>query len=385
MNWKKLSEQVLDGYEVTTEEALAILDAPDEEVLSLVEGAFTLRKAAFGMAVSVHVLQNAKSGMCRENCKFCSQAIGSYSGVDRYQVQEVDELVAGAYSAHARNAVKYCMVTATRGPSDKELDTICTATRRIKEKLDIDICCSLGLLNQAQANELAEAGVDRFNHNLETSERYYKKVCNTHTFQDRLNTLKYVREAGMEICCGGIMGMGETARDRVELALILREVRSESIPVNFLDPREGTPLGDVEKLTPNECLKALCMFRYTNPKADIRAAGGREVCLKQLQPFALYVANSVFTEGYLTTPGQGENKDLQMIEDGGFHVSDYNTKEHLGKEVSQASAGCCGSSVVASESSCCETAADAEVTSCCGGAKEASACCGETAAPETHS
>jgi len=373
MNWKKLSEQVLDGYEITHEEALAILEAPDEEVLSLVEGAFALRKAAFGMAVSVHVLQNAKSGMCRENCKFCSQAIGSYSGVDRYQIQEVDELVAGAYSAHARNAVKYCMVTATRGPSDKELDTICSATRKIKEKLDIDICCSLGLLNQEQANELAAAGVDRFNHNLETSERYYKEVCNTHTFQDRLNTLKYVREAGMEICCGGIMGMGETTRDRVELALILREVRSESIPVNFLDPREGTPLGEVEKLTPNECLKALCMFRYTNPKADIRSAGGREVCLKQLQPLALYVANSVFTEGYLTTPGQGENKDIQMIEDGGFHVSDYNTKEHLGKAVSEASGGCCGSSV-----------AETEQAECCSGSDEQSTCCSEAASTEAN-
>jgi len=335
MNWNTLSEQVLAGHDVTAEQATAILNAPDEEILTLVDAAYRIRREYYGQGVSVHVLQNAKSGMCKENCKFCSQAIGAYSGVDRYQIQSVTELVAGAYAAHARNAAKYCMVTATRGPGPKEMETVCEAVRQIKEKLDIDICVSLGLLTPEQSAELAAAGVDRVNHNLETSERYYREVCNTHTFHDRLETVKNVKDAGMEACCGGIMGMGEPIDDRVDMALTLRELGVESIPVNFMDPRPGTPLGEVTRLTPVECLKSLCMFRFTNPTRDIRAAGGREVCLKHLQPFCLYIANSIFTEGYLTTPGQGENQDIAMIEEAGFHVTDFHEGETMdGKKAS---------------------------------------------------
>ena len=342
MNWKELSAQVLDGYKVNKDEALAILNCPDDDFLALADATFDIRKKYYGRAVSVHVLQNAKSGVCKENCKFCSQAIGAYSGVDRYMLQSVNELIEGAEAAHARDAVKYCIVTATRNPSPKEMDTLCEAVKKIKTKVDIDICCSLGLLTEDQAMTLKAAGVDRFNHNLETSERYYAEVCQTHTFEDRLNTIRAVKKAGMEACCGGIMGMGENQEDRVELALMLRELEIESIPVNFFDPRPGTPLGDTTPLTPLECLKALCMFRFANPTRDIRAAGGREVCLKNMQAFALYAANSLFTDGYLTTGGQGEDKDIALIEEAGFHVSDYSTNEHHGVEEKKAcaTAGC---------------------------------------------
>ena len=248
--------------------------------------------------------------------------MGAYSGVDRYQMETVEEIMEGARAAHERKASKYCIVTATRGPSEQDMETICTAVKRIKEEMGLEICTSLGLLTEEQAVRLAEAGVDRFNHNLETSSRYYPEICQTHTWEDRVQTIQYAHAAGMESCCGGIMGMGETPHDRVELALTLRELNVTSIPVNFLDPRPGTPLEDVERLSPNECLKALCMFRFVNPDKEIRAAGGREVCLKSLQPLSLYPVNSIFTEGYLTTGGNQFDRDKAMIEEAGFYIEE---------------------------------------------------------------
>jgi biotin synthase len=322
MNWSGLSYKVLEGEPVTKDEALAVLQAGDDQLLSLLDAAFRVRLHYHGREVRLHVLQNAKSGMCRENCAFCSQAIGAYSGVDRYHMQTIEELVAGAREAHDRQAVKYCMVTATRGPSATELDVICEAVRQIKQDVPIEICTSLGLLNDEQARRLAEAGVHRFNHNLETSRRYFPHICQTHTYDDRVATVRAAKAAGMEACCGGIVGMGEELDDRVELAFALSELNVESIPVNFLDPRPGTPLADVERLSPADCLKALAMFRFVNPQSEIRVAGGREVNLRHLQPLALYPANSMFTEGYLTTPGQGYERDLAMIRDAGFTVAE---------------------------------------------------------------
>lgn len=320
MNWIQLAEDIAAGRRATRDEALAVLNSPDSELLTVLQASYMLREKYWGRGVRLHVLQNAKSGVCRENCAFCSQAIGAYSGVDRYHIQSIDELVAGARDAYKNNAFKYCMVTATRGPSDAELFNICEATKIIKKEMPLTICASLGLLNDEQARKLAEAGVDRFNHNLETSSTYYAEVCQTHTWEDRLETVRASKRAGMESCCGGIMGMGETTDDRADLALTLQEIGVESIPVNFLDPRPGTPLAHVERLTPNDCLRALAMFRFTNAESEIRCAGGREVCLKHLQPLALYPANSIFTEGYLTTGGQGHNDDVDMIEEAGFHI-----------------------------------------------------------------
>lgn len=315
-----LSKKAIAGDPITREEAVAVIESTDDELLKVLDAAFQVRHHYWGRGVRVHVLRNAKSGMCRENCSFCSQAIGAYSGVDRYRLESVDELLEGARKAHDMNAVKYCIVTATRGPSDQELDVICEAVQKIKQEVPIEICTSLGLLNDDQACRLAEAGVDRFNHNLETSQRYYSEICQTHTFHDRVATIKAAKNAGMEACCGGIMGMGETVDDRVDLAFALRELEVESIPVNFLDPRPGTPLGDREPLSPHECLRALALFRFVNPSSEIRVAGGREVCLKHMQPLALYPANSIFSEGYLTTGGQGNNEDVAMIEEAGFFV-----------------------------------------------------------------
>jgi len=322
MDWVHFGERVLAGQVASREEALTVLRSSDDELLDVLQSAFRVRSHYHGRGVRLHVLRNAKSGVCRENCAFCSQALGAYSGVSRYQLQSVDELMAGARKAHEMKAVKYCIVTATRGPSDHELDVICEAVRRIKAEIPIEICTSLGLLSDGQATRLAEAGVDRFNHNLESSSRYFPEICQTHSFEDRVATVRAAKAAGMEACCGGIVGMGETLEDRVDLALTLADLQVESIPVNFLDPRPGTPLAELERMAPADCLRALCMFRFVNPSREIRVAGGREVCLRHLQPLALYPANSMFTEGYLTTPGQGYTDDLAMIAEAGFFVEE---------------------------------------------------------------
>jgi biotin synthase len=321
-SWNDLAERVLGGQPASADEARAVLHAPDDDLLALLQAAFRVRAHHHGRDVRLHVLQNAKSGRCSEDCAFCSQSSRFETGVDTYRLQTVEELVEGARRAHAMGAVKYCMVTATRGPSQRDLDTVCEAVRRIKAELNINVCTSLGLLKEGQAEQLAAAGVTRFNHNLETSERHYGALCSTHTWEERVATVKRARAAGLEACCGGIMGMGESEDDRLELAFTLRALEVESIPVNFLDPRPGTPLGDRARLSPQECLRILCMFRFVNPTRDIRIAGGREVNLRDLQALALWPANSLFVNGYLTTGGAGYERDVRMIEDAGFRVAE---------------------------------------------------------------
>jgi biotin synthase len=235
-------------------------------------------------------------------------------------MKSVDELVAGARAAHAAHALRFCMVTATRGPSQRDLDTICEAARRIKAEVGIDLCASLGLLTADKARRLAEAGIDRFNHNLETSAAHFADVVSTHTWADRVATVKLARAAGMETCSGGIVGLGESDDDVLDLAFALRELEVDSVPVNFLDPRPGTALGSQRRIEPTYALKVLCMFRFVHPKADLRVAGGREVNLRSLQAMALYPANSLFTSGYLTTGGNAPSVDHQMILDLGFEI-----------------------------------------------------------------
>ncbi len=325
MNWNTLSNKILDGGALDREEALSLLCADDDELLLILDAAFRVRMHYHGREIRLQVLNNAKSGTCGENCAFCSQSAASDSPIERYPMRTVEELVSGATEAQNRHAIRYCMVTAGRGPIEKDVDVLCEAVHRIKRDVPIEICASVGLLNDEQARRLVNAGVDRFNHNLETSRRYFPTICTTHRYDDRVATVRAARAAGMEICCGGIVGMGETLEDRVELAFALRELEVHSIPVNFFDPRPGTPLAHVERITPVAALKALAMFRLVNPEREIRVAGGREVNLRHLQPLAFYPANSMFTEGYLTTSGQGYERDLAMIRDAGFTVAELTT------------------------------------------------------------
>ncbi len=322
MDWKTISERVLDGGAVTPEEALAILESSDDELLDVLQGAYRIRKRHFGNTVSLHLLRNVKSGKCPEDCAFCSQSTSAINDVERYDMQTVESIVAGAQAAADRNAKRYCVVSSTRAPAPNELETICEAAIQIKRKYpDLEICSSLGLLTEEKAMKLKESGVDRFNHNLETSENYFKEVVTTHEFEDRVNTAKIVKKVGLDLCCGGLFGMGESLQDRVDLAFALADLDVDSVPVNFLDPRPGTPFyGKPNPLKPNDCLRALAMMRFALPTVEVRIAGGRETTLRDLQPLALYPANSIFTAGYLTTGGQSYEDDKRMIEDAGFVI-----------------------------------------------------------------
>ncbi len=324
MTFHALAERAISsqGRAVTREDARAVLTAPDDDLLALLDAAFRVRREFHGKRVRIHVLKNAKSGACPEDCKFCSQSSSYDTPADVYPMQTVDEIVEGAHRAKRAKAWKYCIVTATRGPSRKDLDVLCEAVQRIKAEVDITICTSLGNLTAEKAQRLKAAGVDRFNHNLETSERHYADVVTTHTYADRVNTVRIAKAAGLEACSGGIVGMGETTEDLVDLAFALRDLDVESTPVNFLDPRPGTPFSHLSRPTPQHCLKVLAMFRFVLPKTDLRAAGGREVNLRWLQPLALYAVNSIFTSGYLTTPGATPSADHQMIRDMGFTVEE---------------------------------------------------------------
>lgn len=326
--WQSLADAAIRGDTISRDDARAVLLCPDEELLALLDAAFRVRRTFHGTKVRLHVLQNAKSGACPEDCRFCSQSSAYETPSDVYPMQTVDQLVEGARRAKRAKAWKYCIVTATRGPSRKDLDVVCEAVKRIKAEIDITVCTSLGVLTAEKAARLKEAGVDRFNHNLETSESYYPEVVSTHAYADRVNTVRLAKEAGMEACCGGIIGMGESQDDVLDLAFALRELDVESAPVNFLDPRPGTPFAHLPRVTPRYCLKVLAMFRFLLPRTDLRVAGGREVNLRWLQPMALYAVNSIFTSGYLTTPGAAPSADHQMIRDMGFTVEEVEPQQH---------------------------------------------------------
>jgi biotin synthase len=320
-DWQTLAERVLEGHRLTAAEALAILRSDDDELLDLLSAAFRIRRRHFGKRVQLYFLVNAKSGLCPEDCGYCSQSKVSDAEIPRYRLLSPEALLDGARIAAERQAKTYCIVISGRGPSQREMEAVTAIVPQIKQQYDLKICACLGLLTPDQAAALKACGVDRVNHNLNTSEEYYADICSTHTYRDRVSTLEAVRAAGMELCSGGIIGMGEQHEDVVHMAFALRDLRAESIPVNFLNPIEGTPLAGVRRLDPRYCLKALSMFRFANPTSEIRIAGGREMHLGSLQPLGLYPANSIFVGDYLTTKGQAPAADYRMIEELGFEVT----------------------------------------------------------------
>ena len=321
MRWHELADQALRGQEISRDAALAVLAVPEEELLDLVSACYRVRKHFHGKRVKLNMLINAKSGLCPEDCGYCSQSIVADSGVDRYALQSKETLLEGARQALAVNAHTYCIVISGRRPTARELDHVVESVREIKEQYPLRICCCLGLLSDAEAQRLKEAGVERINHNLNSSEDYYKDICTTHTYQDRVETVEAVKRAGVSSCSGGIVGMGESDAQIVDLAFSLRAMDVDSIPLNFLIPIAGTPLGGVEYLTPQRCLAILCLFRLVNPSKEIRIAGGREYHLRSFQPLGLYVADSIFIGDYLTTRGEIPERDLQMLEDAGFEAA----------------------------------------------------------------
>jgi biotin synthase len=337
MDYREIADISLSGKLLDREQCRQVLNAPERDLLTLLDAAYTVRRRYFGNKVHIQLLTNAKSGGCQEDCHYCSQSKISSANIEKYPLIAKDKLVKEALKARQLKAKRYCMALSGRGPSDKEIDRLCEIISIIKKKTRISVCCSLGLLNFRQAERLKAAGLDRVNHNLNTSGRFHPQICTTHTYQDRLETIAGCQAVGLEVCSGGIVGQGETDEDRIDLLLAIRDIGADSIPINFLIPIKGTPFENLSQdLNPHICLKILCLARFLNPDREIRVAGGREYHLRSLQPLCLYAANSIFVAGYLTTDGQSADKGIQMITDLGFEMEVEGTSEkssHLDQKV----------------------------------------------------
>ncbi len=302
-------------------EALAVLASADDELLDVVAAAFRVRRQFFGRRVKLNYLVNVKSGLCPEDCFYCSQRAGSSAGVLKYTWLKTAEIVASAQAGVAGGARRVCLVASGRGPTDRDVERVCESIESFRRRHpDIEVCACLGLLSDGQARRLRQAGATAYNHNLNTSGGHYAGICTTHEYADRVATVITAKDAGLSPCSGLIAGLGETDEDLVDVAFALRALGPDSVPVNFLIPFDGTPLAGQWDLTPQRCLRILAMVRFVCPDAEVRLAGGREIHLRTLQPLALHIVNSIFLGDYLTSEGQPGSADLAMIADAGFTV-----------------------------------------------------------------
>ncbi|CAM4467189.1 biotin synthase BioB [Paenibacillus phoenicis] len=321
-SWDTFAEKALSGAVLTLEEGVSVLQANNDQLLPLMKAAYRVRRHYYGNKVKLNMIINAKSGLCPEDCGYCSQSLVSTASIPKYPLLDRETLVAGAREALQRKAGTYCIVASGRGPTDKELEQVVEAVAEIRATMPLKICACLGILREEQAEKLREAGVHRYNHNLNTSRANYPSITTTHTYDQRVATVETARAHGMSPCSGVIIGMGESDEEIVEMALALRELDADSIPINFLNAIPGTPLEHSERVPALKALKVLALFRFICPTKEIRVAGGREISLRTLQPLSLYAANSIFVGDYMTTKGQDVTLDHQMIEDLGFEIEE---------------------------------------------------------------
>ena len=320
MNWLQLAKQVIGGKIISDQEAMSILNCDDDELLLLLDGAFEIRKYYYGKKVKLNMIINAKSGYCPEDCGYCSQSSNSTADIEKYPFLTKEEILEGAKIAFENKVGTYCIVASGRGPTRKDVNVVSEAVEEIKHLYGLKVCACLGILKDEQASQLKQAGVDRYNHNLNTSESHHANITTSHSYEDRVNTVEVAKKHGISPCSGAIIGMKETKEDVIEIARALHYLDADSIPVNFLHAIAGTKLEGLDELNPRYCLKVLALFRYINPTKEIRISGGREVNLGSLQPLGLYAANSIFLGNYLTTNGQELNQDHKMISDLGFEI-----------------------------------------------------------------
>ena len=300
-------------------DAMAVLRLSDVDTLAAVTSAGRLRRESFGNLVKLNFLVNVRSGLCPEDCNYCSQRRGSEAGILTYDNVGADVVADAAERAVHAGAARVCLVSSGRGPSERDLEHISESVMAVHDAHpDLEVCACLGLLTDGQAERLAESGVHAYNHNLNTSESHYDDICSTHTFSDRVDTVEKARDAGLSPCSGALFGMGETDEDIIEVAYALRDLEPDSVPINFLIPIDGTPMAGTWDLTPQRCLRILALYRYMFPDTEIRIAGGREVHLRTVQGLGLELANSIFVGDYLTTEGQEANADLELLADWGF-------------------------------------------------------------------
>ena len=327
--YDELTEKSIEREILPNELCLDILTSPRIELLRLLDAAYQVRKKYTGNEVQLHIINNAQNGGCPEDCHYCTQAKSSTTGIETYPVKPDDEILAEAHRAYASGAYRYCMVFAGRGPSKSRIKRLAGLIRTIKSRFPLQVCLSAGLINREGVGILKDAGLDRLNHNLNTSEEHYPNVCTTHTYTDRMDTLKAARDAGVELCSGLIVGMGEDSDDIIEVAKTLRELHVSSIPVNFLLPFDGNVFSAAPDITPEYCLRVLCLFRLLNSDAEIRVAAGREIHLRSMEVMAFYPANSLFIDGYLNAKGASRLRTLKMIQDAGFTIKADQSLDHL--------------------------------------------------------
>lgn len=314
---RELAEKVIQGGEITKDEAIALIHTPAQDTMLLLTMADKIRQHFHSDDVDTCAIINARSGKCSENCRFCAQSAHHQTGVEEYALLDVEELVEAAKKAKEAGAIRFSLVTSGRNTGNpREFETVLEALRRIKEEVQMEVCCSLGLITYEQAVALKELGVSRFHSNIETAPSHFPSICTTHSFEDKKEVLSNVHRAGLPICSGGILGLGETPEQRVEMAFTLKELGVTSVPLNILNPIKGTPLENQEPLQPFEILRTFAVFRFILPKAVIRTAGGREKNLRSLQALALNGGlNGIMIGGYLTTDGRDPKEDLQMLTD----------------------------------------------------------------------
>jgi biotin synthase len=310
-------EQVLErGVGLDQDQTLRVLQLPDDRLDDLLALAHDVRMAWCGPDVEVEGIISLKTGGCPEDCHFCSQS-GLFASPVRSAWLDVPSLVEAAKQTAKTGATEFCIVAAVRGPDERLLAQVAAGIEAIRNEVDIQIACSLGMLTQEQVERLSEMGVHRYNHNLETARSFFTNVVTTHTWAERWDTLRMVREAGMEVCCGGILGMGETLEQRAEFAANLADLDPHEVPLNFLNPRPGTPFGDLDVLPASEALKAVAAFRLALPRTMLRFAGGREITLGDLgaKKGILGGINAVIVGNYLTTLGRPAESDLALLDD----------------------------------------------------------------------
>lgn len=316
-----LVERSLHGTAPAPADAVKVLQTPDPDVLQLVTAVSKIRRAYFGNRVKLNYLVNLKSGLCQENCNYCSQALGSRAPILKYSWLSTEDALAQATAGVEGGASRVCLVASGRGPLPRDIDRVCDITSKIRDvHPDVEVCACLGLLRPGQAQRLVSAEAYAYNHNINTAASFHHEIVQTHTYTDRVNTITQATQAGLSPCSGLIVGMGESDEQIVEALTALRELNVESLPINFLVPFDGTVMEGRWQLTSLHCLRIVALARLMHPNIEIRLAGGRELHLRTTQPLALHLANSIFLGDYLTAEGQAAAADLDMIRDNGFTI-----------------------------------------------------------------
>ena len=314
---EKLTDKVLNGEQITKEEAMNLYEQPLE---ALCESADQIRRKFCSDRFDICTIINGKSGRCSENCKFCAQSAHNHTGAEEYPLLPDEEIIAQARTNHEQGVLRYSIVTSGKRLSDAEVERMCGTVRRIRDEVGIAVCVSFGLLNEAQFRKLKEAGVTRVHNNLETSRRNFPNVCTTHTFDDKIAAIRAAQAAGLTVCSGGIMGLGETAEDRIDMALTLRELGIKSIPVNMLNPIPGTPFENNPKLTGEDMRRIVAVYRFILPDASIRLAGGRGLLADKGKSCFTSGANAAISGDMLTTAGITTKTDMEMLQELGYEV-----------------------------------------------------------------